>query len=108
MNEERIASFFFNDTATTEIYTHNMQVSFLAFSLGALTIIGGLWLLFYNGVLLGAIGTMYVLDGVPLFFFAWVGPHGALEIPSIIFGVAAALIAGRALLLPGTLLPGAS
>src|ERR1044071_9891269 len=85
------------------LYTHNIQVSFLAFSLGALTYVGALWLLFYNGVILGAIATMYVLDGVTTFFVAWVGPHGALELPSIIFGAAAGLLAGRALLMPGNL-----
>lgn len=90
------------------LYTHNIKVSFLAFSLGALTIVLGLWILFYNGVILGAIGTLYALDDVSVFFFAWVGPHGALELPAIIFGGAAGLIAGRALLMPGNLSRGAS
>jgi uncharacterized membrane protein SpoIIM required for sporulation len=86
-----------------QLYTHNIKVTFLAFSLGALTIVGGLWMLFYNGVILGAVGAMYVMDGVSTFFFAWVGPHGALELPSIIFGGAAGILAGRALLMPGNL-----
>jgi uncharacterized membrane protein SpoIIM required for sporulation len=90
------------------LYTHNIKVSFLAFSLGALTIVLGIWILFYNGAILGAVAAMYVLDDVPLFFFAWVGPHGALELPAIIFGGAAGLIAGRALLMPGNLSRGAS
>ncbi len=83
------------------LYTHNIQVAFLAFSLGAATIIGGWLLLFYNGLILGAVGMMYVLDGVSLFFVAWVGPHGALELPSILFASTAGLILGRALWLPG-------
>jgi len=90
------------------LYTHNIKVSFLAFSLGAATILLGLLILFYNGVILGAVGTMYVLDDVSVFFFAWVGPHGALELPAIIFGGAAGLVVGRALLLPGDLTRGAS
>ena len=90
------------------LYTHNIKVTFLAFSLGALTIILGLVILFYNGVILGAVATMYVLDDVSVFFFAWVGPHGALELPAIIFGGAAGLVAGRALLMPGDLSRGAS
>jgi uncharacterized membrane protein SpoIIM required for sporulation len=76
----------------------------LAFTLGALTIIGSILLLFYNGVILGAIATMYILDDVPMFFFAWVGPHGELELPAIVFGAAAGLVAGRAfLMLPATI-----
>jgi uncharacterized membrane protein SpoIIM required for sporulation len=90
------------------LYTHNIRVAFLAFSLGALTIAGGVFLLFYNGVILGAVAAMYILDGVPLFFFAWVGPHGALELPSIVFAGAAGLVAGRALLMPGQLSRAAS
>jgi len=90
------------------LYTHNIKVSFLAFSLGALTIVLGISILFYNGVILGAIGMLYWLDDVSVFFFAWVGPHGALELPAIIFGGAAGLLAGRALLMPGNLSRGAS
>ncbi|HVE72905.1 MAG TPA: stage II sporulation protein M [Thermoanaerobaculia bacterium] len=90
------------------LYTHNIRVAFLAFSLGAMTIVMGLVILFYNGVILGAVATMYVLDDVSVFFFAWVGPHGALELPAIVFGGAAGLVAGRALLMPGDLSRGAS
>lgn len=90
------------------LYTHNIKVAFLAFSLGALTLVLGFVILFYNGVILGAVGTMYVMDGVTVFFLAWVGPHGALELPSIIFGGAAGIVAGRALLMPGALSRGAA
>jgi uncharacterized membrane protein SpoIIM required for sporulation len=83
------------------LYTHNIRVSLLAFSLGALTIAGAYWLLFYNGVLLGAVAASYVVAGATGFFFAWVGPHGALELPAIIFGAAAGLRLGEAFWLPG-------
>ena len=90
------------------LFSHNIQVSFLAFSLGALTIVGGGVLLFYNGVILGAVAALYHLDGVSAFFFAWVGPNGALEIPAIVFGGAAGLRLGQALLRPGHLSTGES
>ena len=101
--EERIATL--DDAALfgAQLYTHNIKVSFLAFSLAALTLAGGVWILFTNGVLLGAVATTYLLDGVSVFFFAWVGPHGALELPSIVFAGAAGLVAGRALFFPGQL-----
>jgi uncharacterized membrane protein SpoIIM required for sporulation len=83
------------------LYTHNIQVAFLCFSLGALTLVLGWVLLFYNGLLLGAVAAQYALDGVGTFFLAWVGPHGALELPALVFASAAGLRAGRALLLPG-------
>lgn len=83
------------------LYTHNIQVSFLTFAAGAITFAGALILLFYNGILLGAVAAQYLIDGAGTFFVAWVGPHGALEIPSIVFAGAAGLVAGKALLFPG-------
>ena len=88
-------------TFSSQLYTHNIQVSFLGFSLAALTLLMGWVILFYNGMLLGAVAAQYLLDGVGTFFIAWVGPHGALEIPAIVFATAAGLRAGAALLLPG-------
>jgi len=100
-SDERIESVGDAAAFGASLYTHNIQVSFLAFALGALTLVGGIVILFYNGVILGAVAGMYWLDGVQGFFFAWVGPHGALEIPAIVFGAAAGLRLGQALWLPG-------
>jgi uncharacterized membrane protein SpoIIM required for sporulation len=107
-NEERIDNVEKALVFGASLYTHNIKVSFLAFSLGALTLVLGILILFYNGVILGAVGTLYVLDDVGTFFWAWVGPHGALELPAIVFGGAAGLVVGRALLMPGDLSRGAS
>jgi len=85
----------------SNLYVHNIQVAFLAFSLAALTIAGGHLVLFTNGVVLGAVAALYHLEGVATFFYAWVGPHGALEIPAIVLAAAAGLVLGRALLFPG-------
>jgi uncharacterized membrane protein SpoIIM required for sporulation len=101
--KERIDTMEKATTFGAQLYTHNIQVSLLAFSLGALTIVGAYVLLFYNGVILGAVAAMYYLDGVEVFFFAWVGPHGALELPAIVFGAAAGIRLGRAFLSPGDL-----
>jgi uncharacterized membrane protein SpoIIM required for sporulation len=100
---ERIDTLAKAATFSAQLFTHNIQVSFLAFSLGALTIAGGFLILFYNGIILGAIAAQYSQEGVSTFFIAWVGPHGSLELPAIIFSGAAGMIAGRALLLPGNL-----
>jgi uncharacterized membrane protein SpoIIM required for sporulation len=99
--KERIGSLSQATAFGAYLYTHNIQVSFLTFALGALTFLGGILLLFYNGVILGAVGAQYLLDGAGTFFVAWVGPHGALELPSIVFAGAAGLVAGNALWMPG-------
>ena len=96
-NAEKAASF------GAFLYTHNIQVSFLGFSLAALTMVLGWLILFYNGLLLGAVAAQYLLEGVGTFFAAWVGPHGALELPAIVFACAAGLRLGSAVLLPGEL-----
>jgi uncharacterized membrane protein SpoIIM required for sporulation len=98
---ERIATVAQAAVFSSQLYTHNIQVAFLVFSLGALTFAGALPLVFYNGVLIGAVAARYALDGVSVFFFAWVGPHGAFELTAIAFSAAAGMVAGRALLLPG-------
>jgi uncharacterized membrane protein SpoIIM required for sporulation len=100
-NPERIKNAEDALTFGAFLFTHNIQVTFLAFSLCALTLIGGMTILFYNGMILGAVAGMYLLDGEALFFFAWVGPHGALELPAIVFGGAAGLRLGKALFAPG-------
>jgi uncharacterized membrane protein SpoIIM required for sporulation len=107
-NDERINTVQAAAAFGAYLMSHNIQVSFLCFSLGALTILGGYSILFYNGVILGAVAAQYVLDGVTTFFLAWVGPHGALELPAIIFSGAAGIKAGQALLLPGNLSVGSS
>lgn len=90
------------------LYTHNIQVALAAFGLGVLTIIGAYWILFINGVMLGAVAASYAMAGASGFFFAWVGPHGALELPSIVFGSAAGIRLGEAFWMPGRLGRGAA
>jgi uncharacterized membrane protein SpoIIM required for sporulation len=100
-SQERIDTFSKATEFGSFLYTHNIQVSFLTFALGALTLFGGWLLLFYNGIILGAVAAAYFRDGAGTFFIAWVGPHGVLELPSIVFAGAAGLRFGRAFLLPG-------
>jgi len=107
-NDERIENVEDAAVFGSQLYTHNIRVSFFAFSLAALSLAGGVWILFYNGIILGAVAATYLMDGVTVFFLAWVGPHGALELPAIVFSGAAGLVAGRALFLPGELSRGAA
>ena len=101
--DERISNVEEALTFGASLYQHNIQVSFLAFALSAATIAGGIAVLFFNGIILGAIGAAYYLDGVGAFFVAWVGPHGALELPAIVFGASAGLVVACAFYFPGRL-----
>lgn len=81
---------------TTYLFTHNIRVTVLCFALGLTFGIGTTVLLFYNGVILGSLAAMYATDGVMTFFIAWVGPHGSIELPCVIFGATAGLMLARA------------
>jgi uncharacterized membrane protein SpoIIM required for sporulation len=102
-NPERISNMSEALAFGSFLFTHNITCSFLAFVLAASTILLGVVYLFWTGMFLGAIAGMYYIDGVEVFFLAWVGPHGSLEIPAIVFAGAAGLRVGRALLLPGSI-----
>jgi uncharacterized membrane protein SpoIIM required for sporulation len=87
-----------DDNAAFAVYlfNNNIRVSILAFALGLTFGVGTLIVLFYNGAMLGSLMALYILDGQTRFFVAWVGPHGAIELPSVIIaGTAGLMIAAR-------------
>jgi len=84
-----------HSTLSAFLMTHNIQVSVFTLALGMTWGIGTIFMLFYNGVALGAIGIDYVTDGQTRFLLGWLMPHGVIEIPAI-------LIAGQAGLLLAT------
>jgi uncharacterized membrane protein SpoIIM required for sporulation len=84
------------------LFTHNIQVAFLAFALGLTLGIGTVILLFVNGVFLGALAVAYEAKGHAVWFWAWILPHGVPEISAICLAGAAGLLLGRALVAPGS------
>jgi len=83
---------------SAELMTHNAQVTVLALALGITWGIGTLVLLFYNGVILGAVATDYIAGGQGVFLAAWLLPHGSAEIPAILLGGQAGFILAGALI----------
>jgi uncharacterized membrane protein SpoIIM required for sporulation len=81
------------------LMTHNIRISIFTFASGVLAGVGTIILLFYNGVILGAVTVDYVSAGQAKFLLGWLLPHGVVEIPSI-------LIAGQAGLLLGATIVG--
>lgn len=78
--------------------THNTQVSIFTIALGVTFGIGTVIMLFYNGVILGAVALDYVLAGESTFLVAWLSPHGVVEIPAILLAGQAGLVLAGALL----------
>ena len=85
-------------TFASSLMTHNIRVSVFAFALGFTFGIGTGVLLFYNGVILGAVVLDYLRAGEALFLVGWLLPHGSVEIPSILLAGQAGLLLGRTLL----------
>lgn len=82
---------------STALMANNIKVSFTAAALGLTWGIGTVVMLFYNGVILGAVVWDYVLDGQGVFVAGWLLPHGSIEIPSILLAGQAGLVLGGAL-----------
>jgi uncharacterized membrane protein SpoIIM required for sporulation len=76
-------------TFAAELMTHNIKVAILTLALGMSWGFGTIVMLFYNGIMIGAIGVDYVHAGETKFLLGWLMPHGVIEIPAI-------LIAGQA------------
>jgi uncharacterized membrane protein SpoIIM required for sporulation len=80
------------------LMTHNTQVTFFTMALGITWGVGTVLILFYNGVILGAVGFDYLHAGQAPFLFGWLLPHGAVEIPAILVGGQAGLLLASALI----------
>ncbi len=89
-------------TFSAYLMTHNTKVSIFTMALGMTWGVGTIIMLFYNGVVLGAISVDYIADGQAKFLAGWLLPHGSFEIPAILIAGQAGLILGRALIGRGT------
>jgi uncharacterized membrane protein SpoIIM required for sporulation len=85
-------------TFSTFLMTHNTQVSIFTMALGVTWGVGTIIMLFYNGVVLGAVSVDYIADGQGKFLAGWLLPHGSFEIPAILIAGQAGLVLGRALI----------
>ena len=85
------------------IALNNVQVAFTCFVWGLSLSLGTVYMLFKNGVMVGAFQYFFFTKGLgwPSVLVIWI--HGTLEISAIIISGAAGLILGNSLLFPGTL-----
>jgi stage II sporulation SpoM-like protein len=78
--------------------THNIRVSLFTLALGMTYGVGTVVVLFYNGVILGAVSLDYIQDGQTRFLIGWLLPHGSIEIPSVMITGQAGFVLASALL----------
>jgi uncharacterized membrane protein SpoIIM required for sporulation len=86
--------------ATSAIMTNNLTVSFVTFATGIAFGLGTCFYLFYNGLMLGAIGAACHQYGMSLALWSFVAPHGSLELPSILIAGGAGFRLGHSMLFP--------
>ncbi|MEH2177285.1 stage II sporulation protein M [Nostoc sp.] len=87
--------------ASSGIAINNLSVSFGAVA-GGMT--GGAYtayLMVFNGLLIGAVSTLVGQNNLAYPFWAFVFPHGSLELPAIFFAGGAGFLLARAILFPG-------
>lgn len=87
--------------ASSSIMVNNLSVSFRAAAGGITAGLFTVYILFFNGLLIGAIGVLVAQGGLAYPFWAFVLPHGSLELPAIFISGGAGLLIARALLFPG-------
>jgi uncharacterized membrane protein SpoIIM required for sporulation len=87
--------------AASGIMTNNLSVSFSAFAGGLLFGFGSVYLLFLNGMMLGAVAVVCQQAGMAVPLWSFVVPHGSLELPAIMIAGAAGLRLGYGMLFPG-------
>jgi uncharacterized membrane protein SpoIIM required for sporulation len=89
--------------ASSQILTHNISVCFITFATGIAAGVGTLYFMFFNGLLIGVIGTACARAHMALDLWSFVAAHGALELPSIFISGGAGLRLAAGLLFPGML-----
>jgi uncharacterized membrane protein SpoIIM required for sporulation len=81
---------------------NNLRVAGMTFLLGLLGGLGTLYILLFNGVMVGAFQTLFIQEGVYWESILTIWVHGTIEISCIIVAGAAGLTLGRGLLFPKT------
>jgi uncharacterized membrane protein SpoIIM required for sporulation len=87
--------------ASSGIMINNLRVSFAAVAGGITAGAYTVFIMAFNGLHIGAIGALVGQNNLAYPFWAFVLPHGSLELPAIFFAGGAGLLISRAILFPG-------
>ncbi len=87
--------------ASSGIMRNNISVTITAFAGGMLGGLGTVFILWNNGLHIGAIATLVGKYQLAYPFWAFVLPHGSLELPAIFLAGGAGLLLGKGIVFPG-------
>ena len=82
------------------VMTNNIRVAFFAFAGGIIFMVGSVYILVLNGIVIGAIAGLCHANGVALALWSFVSPHGYIELTTIFIADGAGLKLGYALISP--------
>jgi uncharacterized membrane protein SpoIIM required for sporulation len=83
------------------LFTNNASIGILSYALGFAAGIPCAILLFYNGLMLGAMTGLYSVRGMKWDFLAWVAGHGVTELLAVCLCGAGGFALAGAMLFPG-------
>lgn len=86
---------------SAEIMTNNIQVAILAFAGGITLGILTVYVLIYNGILVGALAGLFWNYSNSYSFWAYIVPHGVIELLAIFIAGGAGLLMGYKIFVPG-------
>lgn len=87
--------------ASTNITINNLSVSFGAIAGGITAGLYTIFIMAFNGLSIGAVATLVGKNNLAYPFWAFVFPHGSLELPAIFLAGGAGLLIGKAMIFPG-------
>ena len=87
--------------ASSNITINNLSVSFGAIAGGITAGLYTIYIMALNGLSIGAIATLVGKNNLAYPFWAFVFPHGSLELPAIFLAGGAGLLIGKAMIFPG-------
>lgn len=83
------------------LWSHNSQVTLLAFALAILGGLPGLLLVLVTGFELGAMSALFHEQGLAVEWWSWILPHGVTELSAVLLGTTAGLHLGHGLIFSG-------
>jgi uncharacterized membrane protein SpoIIM required for sporulation len=84
-----------------QLFTHNARIGIMAFALGFALGIPVVYLIFTNGLMLGAFAGLYQSRGLGFDLWGWLLPHGITELLAVIVCGGAGLVLAQSIVFPG-------
>jgi len=83
------------------LFQHNLKVALLAMATGILAAVPTVFLMVFNGMLLGVFAAIHLQAGLSTEMWAWILPHGITEIGAIVLCGGVGMMIGSAIVHPG-------